>query len=276
MKEKLIERIKELGYEAELQTTTKNGVIKDGVVIKESDNDRIAPIIYIDPYFDDIEDEATRIINLYGVHKNPKFNIDEFLNIENVATNIRLGFQKTSEENIVKQDTMYAGIEAYLYMNVHLDNDSNATAKMKPELLDQLHIDEEEAWNLAAANTALEARVITMAQCMAEMSGLPIDMFEDMTIAPMYILSNNQKFRGAACITDIKTMKKLSKIANTNDFFAIPSSVHEWILIPYDESMDIDDVSKMVCEVNQTEVEPEDRLVDNAFKIHIDEEVTLG
>ena len=52
------------------------------------------------------------------------------------------------------------------------------------------------------------------------------------------------------------------------DFFVLPSSVHEVLILPDDGSQDLDSLQFMVREINRTEVAPEDRLSD--FVYHYD------
>ena len=57
------------------------------------------------------------------------------------------------------------------------------------------------------------------------------------------------------------------------DFFVLPSSVHEVLLIPDDGSMELSYLEQMVRDVNQQEVAPEERLSDNVF--HYDSEAHI-
>ncbi|MBR6173140.1 MAG: hypothetical protein IKQ49_08255 [Eubacterium sp.] len=52
------------------------------------------------------------------------------------------------------------------------------------------------------------------------------------------------------------------------DFFVLPSSVHEVLILPDDGSQDLESLQFMVREINRTEVAPEDRLSD--FVYHYD------
>ena len=54
---------------------------------------------------------------------------------------------------------------------------------------------------------------------------------------------------------------------NTDKIVVLPSYIHEMLLIPYTEDMDIDTFSEMVEEVNNAEVEPIERLTDRAYII---------
>ena len=54
------------------------------------------------------------------------------------------------------------------------------------------------------------------------------------------------------------------------NFYIIPSSIHEVILIPDTLDMDIRYMKAMVKEVNGTEVSPDEVLSDNVYRYDID------
>ena len=61
----------------------------------------------------------------------------------------------------------------------------------------------------------------------------------------------------------------MSKKLDVSKFIVLPSSIHEMIVIPDDGKCAIEELSKMVQEVNQTQIEPEERLTDQAYVIEV-------
>lgn len=267
MKQKVVEGIQELGYIAQFQQVTKNGAVKDAVIIKESEDMNIAPVIYFDPDFEDVDDEINRIVNLYEMHKAPKIDLDQFLCIDKIADNLRVGFQQVGDEPIVKRRTIFDGIEAYLYISVNME-DTNASAKVKPAMLEQYKINEEDAWRLAYLNTFQDTKVTTL----AEEFGLATDF---LGIPPMYIVTNRCHYRGAANILDTKALEQIAKKYGTNKLIAIPASIHEFIVFQ-DDFREAEELDQMVREVNANEVSPEEVLSNKAYRITVDKEVRLG
>lgn len=78
-------------------------------------------------------------------------------------------------------------------------------------------------------------------------------------------MTNTEKFYGAAAI--IYGKDKIRGLAEKegNDIVIIPSSVHECILFPYDESMPFELLNAMVNEVNTSEVKEEEILSDHVY-----------
>lgn len=93
------------------------------------------------------------------------------------------------------------------------------------------------------------------------------DEFDD-EMAPMWCLSNQLKNYGASVIL---YPGALEKIAETWDdsFYVIPSSVHEFLLIPTREfeimGMDKNHMRGLIKEINRTMVDEKDRLSDNLY-----------
>ena len=80
----------------------------------------------------------------------------------------------------------------------------------------------------------------------------------------MYVLGNERKLFGAAVMLYDGLLEKMSEIIG-GDFYLLPSSLHELILIPDEGREKGGDLWKMVCEINETQVEPEDVLTDSVY-----------
>ena len=57
----------------------------------------------------------------------------------------------------------------------------------------------------------------------------------------------------------------LESIANGENFFIVPSSVHETILVPCEDTLEVQRLNEMVQEVNATQVQPEEVLADHVY-----------
>ena len=76
---------------------------------------------------------------------------------------------------------------------------------------------------------------------------------------PMYVLSNRYRIDGAACIL-YPTLP--ARICNRleSSFYIIPSSVHELLILPSDNTEDSDKTREMIKEINDTQMEAEEIL----------------
>ncbi|MBO4697432.1 MAG: hypothetical protein J5643_09165 [Lachnospiraceae bacterium] len=82
---------------------------------------------------------------------------------------------------------------------------------------------------------------------------------------PMYVLSNILNHYGATSILNIPFMDKVREKLK-EDFYILPSSVHELILIPVSEAPCEEKLLNMVREVNMKEVPEEDFLADGVYR----------
>ena len=78
----------------------------------------------------------------------------------------------------------------------------------------------------------------------------------------MFCLTNGEKMNGASLVLQDDLMQQIGDIVGGN-FYVLPSSVHEVLIVPDNGTMELRDLSAMVYEVNRTEVAPQDRLSDN-------------
>lgn len=81
---------------------------------------------------------------------------------------------------------------------------------------------------------------------------------------PLTVVTNEMKVNGAAALFYPDTMDQLAEKLGGN-FFILPSSIHESLVLPDDGSQSIGDLKAMVMEVNATQVDPSEQLSDNVY-----------
>ena len=81
---------------------------------------------------------------------------------------------------------------------------------------------------------------------------------------PMYILTNMEKLHGATTLFYPGIKEAIA--AQFGDYYIIPSSIHEVLIIPESAGMDVNNLREMVRAINQNSVAPEDRLTDNIYR----------
>ena len=128
---------------------------------------------------------------------------------------------------------------------------------------EQLHKDA-----VQAANARSPVCLYDMEEVMAEsiFSVKPENLFNreeplDIGMIPIYILTNQEKLNGASVSVQDGVLEKVAELLGTN-FYVLPSSIHELLILPDNGSMQLSELEAMVREVNATQVAPEDRLSD--------------
>ncbi len=96
-------------------------------------------------------------------------------------------------------------------------------------------------------------------------------MYSEAKGPQMYVLTNDSKYYGAGTILYDNLMMDFA-IKTQMDYYVIPSSVHEMILVPMTEcEEDLSYLKNMVCEVNKTELAKEEILSDCIYVFRKDE-----
>lgn len=80
----------------------------------------------------------------------------------------------------------------------------------------------------------------------------------------LYVLTNEFGSYGAVWMLFIEVMKNVYEVIG-NNYYILPSSVHELILVSDREGMNPCDLKDMVCTVNKTEVDTIDKMSDSVY-----------
>lgn len=80
----------------------------------------------------------------------------------------------------------------------------------------------------------------------------------------MYVATVPDKSCGA-CVMSYQDFFEQAAYTIGGDFYVLPSSIHEVLLVKDNGFNDIDNLERMVREVNATEVDPEDKLTDSVY-----------
>lgn len=263
-KEIIMQELLNRGYNAELQTVTKNGVELAAITIK--DGRAIAPVIYVDEIIKaandagkDIDTVINDIIKIYEEHTSPDIDINTIMTIEFYVEHLMIGLQRTGSEDIIKRPSDFEGIEEYLYIS-----GDQWSFKVKPGQLEIVHIPLADAWTYAIKNTCKDTEIVSMQEMldMLGCAGMPGE-------SPLYIVTNKQRINGAAGILNIPMLEDFAKDHQTEKIMIIPSSRHDCLIMPYDEKYGINEVTQMIIEINKTEVDPVDQLGDQPYIINV-------
>lgn len=83
------------------------------------------------------------------------------------------------------------------------------------------------------------------------------DVMEDKI--PIYVLSNEERINGAACILYPALLADICARLESS-FYVIPSSVHEVLILPSNDTDDSEKIREMIKEINDTQVAAEEIL----------------
>lgn len=270
-----------------------NGIVLHSIVISEKEMN-ISPNIYLDEFFKayeegetfrDIMDEVIRIYEESRMKEN--MDMSFFLEYENMKNRVVykiISYEKNKDLLVQVPHIPFLDLAIVFYCHVPKRELGSATILIYNNHLDMWKITKEQLYQDAKRNTPriMPARLLAMEEVMKELLMKEIKvgkeeegkneiaqqlmeaLAEETISGKMYVLGNQMKLFGAAVLLYEHVLEAIADKIQSN-FFILPSSIHEVILIPDDEEMEAEELWKMVCEINATEVEPEEVLTDSIY-----------
>lgn len=285
------------GAQVDLITKAKNNdLILTGVLIRKEE-ERMSPNIYLDGYYEEYQNGQ---ISVEGIMENVAatrvehndqelgFDVDSLMDYGYVKDKlqIRLCDPEKNEErlkNVVF--TMQGDFAAVYYINLFENEEEIGGAAVTPQIFAEWDIPIEQLHADALAADADMGRKPILSKIDDMMTSLlfgeePRNLLDEQETAdlgmnvqtentaefqmqevPMYCLTNQDRMNGASLVVNEELMKSVGK-AIGSDFYVLPSSIHETLLVPVSAQMELSVLQEMVRSVNETEVSQEDLLSD--------------
>ncbi len=155
----------------------------------------------------------------------------------------------------------------YYYRFEDFDS-SQASILIYKEHMEAWGVEEEELWRIARDNSEerLSPQLVTLRQLVLDLCDEE-DSLHLPELSPedeMFVLSNRERYFGAAVLFYDEIPEKLGE-ALKNNFYILPSSIHECIIVPDSGLISPFKLRNMVKEVNEMCVVPEEVLSDQVY-----------
>lgn len=251
-----------IGPDREVITKTilkVNDTKKIGILIKEEGND-LMPTIYLEEYFEmyekgrDIDQIVDDIILLNATATIPEVkDMTTLMHFDNMKNKIMYRIiNKERNQELLKtmphREYLDFAITYYVLMEAELT--ACMTIKVENYHLEKWNITEEELYVLAKENTSRDMEVSLRHMNEVLCSGTPFGKKGfTQEESYMYSLTNYYVHYGAATLLYDGVLEKIhDKIGH--DFYVFPSSVHDLVIFPQKEDMDIEFLQDMVSSGN--------------------------
>lgn len=163
-------------------------------------------------------------------------------------------------------DRIYEDIAFVPYILVSKDKTGFKCARVTNDMLS--------AWKAADSTVIEDAWTNTPVLFPAKVNGLnnivetllvkkEIDNDESFLPLGPTVIMNNDGYYGASVLFYPKVKEAIGK--RIGNYFALPSSVHEWIILSDNGDYNPEQLAEMVRGINATEVAPVDRLSDHVY-----------
>lgn len=248
-----------------------NGVTKKGIILsKEGVN--VSPTIYLEEYFGQyqhgksVEQIVHDILNLYReVRCEKSWDVDKiqtFSLIENKIVYRVIHYEKNREllENLPYVRFLDLAITFCVLLEV--TEHGTATMMVRNEHLEMWNVSKEVLYENACRNTEklLPYSFQTMNAVVEELTGMPVYEEDDV----LYVLTNCIRSFGAATMLYKDRLRRIGEYLREN-YYILPSSIHEVIIVPESVAPFRGVLNRMVEEINETQLEEEEILSDHAY-----------
>ena len=241
----------------ELYTVTKNnGTRRTGILFKQEDS-TLAPTIYLEEFYQkylkgqQVPDLADSICSIYQEIRVKKTcdcqNLFDFNHVkEHIVYKL---IRRDANEELLKKIPYEPFLDLAVVYYIQIDNTrfGSAAIQIRNEHLRYWRVEKEEIRRLAEKNTP---RIY------------PVQIRQ--IVRFMYVATNEQCSLGAAVMRYPDFREKVRGMIR-GDFYILPSSIHEVILVPESFGLEPERMQEMVKEINQTGVAPEEVLSDSVY-----------
>ncbi len=259
--------------EVSLQVVHKNNLELTGIVIRSIESN-ISPTIYLDSFYSQYESgEGMSEILQKIAEVRVNHELEDNFDVECITN------WERCRERIIPRIVGIEGNEALLKERVHkiiadlaitycilLEesySDGAMTVSVTKQLMNNWGLMVEELHEAAINNmpSLVPSTFRSMAEVMRDMLAMSDEEYEMLPMSSdeqMFVLTNELKLNGAAAILDTDLM--LAIFEKIGEFYILPSSIHEVLIVPKSSNIHVKELKAMVKEVNDTQVSPEDRL----------------
>lgn len=275
------------GVKASLYTAVKNnGTERTGILI-ETPGVNISPTIYLEEYFQDYKegkplDETTdELLRFYqSIRHEKSWDQRKILTYEGVRDRIVFKLVNTAKNRRFLRAVPhleFLDLSIVFYVLLEATEEGTAVMVVGNTHAEQWEVQTDMLWADAVKNSQriLPAEFFTMNYMMREMmyssdAGSEIRDTENILLGNtddrdgMYILSNSLRNYGAACIAYPHIMEMIGQILK-NDYYILPSSVHEVVIVPCAGGLDCGEMDEMVRDINATQVAEEEVLSNHVY-----------
>ena len=156
------------------------------------------------------------------------------------------------------------------YVVCKIEQDGIGTILIQNSFFEEWDCSLEELYKKAVENTMriFPAQIRSMEEVIFEMMSRDEKVLDSSDESPkMYVVSNSRNLQGAGAILYPNLLRDFfhGLKEKARGLVILPSSIHEQIIIPYIERIEVDSLRAMVEEINSTQVEREEVLSDSIY-----------
>lgn len=285
-------------YDPELNDATvslkkieKNNGVHTGLLIQKKGT-QSAPVIYLDSIYEDYRKGATmkecvdHLLDFYHTNADKiSKNFDalndklgDYSSVQNFVSVRICDIERNPKFLENKPYTVFGDYAAYYAFDLPMlsTQEEQASVVITNDMLRKWEISKETLHEDAIKSVANEnINFFSLDQYFHlifkdDLNKYKISLAEENTLDPdLYCLTNRDKRYGAASILNTDALKTIGKMLGEN-FYILPSSVHECIILPETLASSVKELNEMLQSINDSEVAEEDQL--SSYAQYFDQE----
>lgn len=263
-----------IGENAEIgihQVVKNNGVILTGLTIRKQGG-KTAPNIYLEDFYcrfqkgTSLMEIVSEILAIYQERKDTIVqNLDFFADFDRVQDRIlfKLINRNMNREMLVNVPYLpFLDFAVTFYYFAEDLSYGKGSIQITNGHMGMWNTTKQQLYHLARRNTRKlrPAVILSMGELLADYG---LEMEEDPRCS-LYIITNEDKTFGASGILYDQELQRAGEILGA-DYYILPSSIHEVLLISDQVEMEKDELSAMVREINEKQVPREEVLSDHIY-----------
>jgi len=263
-----------------IEIEKNNGCLRSGVVFKK-ENAYFSPTIYLESFYnaffkgDDLEDLAKEIIRCYqqDTLEIPEnfWDISDFCVAKHSIYAKLIHFAKNKQFLEDKPYQKFLDLAVIVYFEMEGKDGFQGNVIITNSLLHIWNVSEEELFQLAFQNTKEKKSFLfrSMMEVLDDYFSEEERLHYEQAQQKMYVLTNKNKHYGAITVCYMECLKGIRDVLGV-DYYLIPASVHEWIVLPNNGTCDVDYLKYLVKSMNDTVISPEEVLSDAIYMYHLE------
>ena len=223
--------------------------------------------------YDYVVDKAVDVFSK-GIEQKPDIDVASLTDYSQMKEKLTMEVVSAEANKEMLENLPHQNMEdmAVVYRFIlSSDDEWRASVLVTNQILENMGITPEQLHADAIENAPQikPAEIKGMSEVMAEMMGVEqAEMMGIIPVAPedeqMFVATVPDKVHGAGVLAYQDFMDQAAERVG-GDFFILPSSIHEILIVPDNGQMQLKDLESMVKEVNETQVAPADKLTDSVY-----------
>ncbi len=250
------------GLYAETTSINKNNEVREGYVIKSCEEvEGISPVIYVGECED--EEEVFKMVEHVISTDKPVIKV-EVLGSKEYILNHVFAEVVSVDSNLVTDEMVsrkFLNLAVLYRVEVEGVEDGSASFLVTKKVAEHAGVAEEELFEVVSKRD--DYTIKSLYATLNELMEVPFFEEEEEDNMMPYVVTSPEKAFGA----NVLCTKFLEKVREKlgSDFYILPCSIHEIIVVNKENGMDLDALKDMVMTVNATELQPEDILSDSVY-----------